>query len=54
MARGYWIAHVDVADLEGYKAYMAANAEPGVLRTGSPSNQSSQFGLSRRLITSRT
>lgn len=28
MAKGYWIAHVDVADLEGYKAYMAANAEP--------------------------
>jgi uncharacterized protein (DUF1330 family) len=28
MAKGYWIAHVDVADLEGYKTYMAANAEP--------------------------
>ena len=28
MAKGYWIAHVDVADLEGYKAYFAANAEP--------------------------
>lgn len=28
MAKGYWIAHVDVADLEGYKAYIAANAEP--------------------------
>lgn len=28
MAKGYWIAHVDVADLEGYKAYMTANAEP--------------------------
>jgi uncharacterized protein (DUF1330 family) len=23
--KGYWIAHVDVADPEGYKAYMAAN-----------------------------
>jgi uncharacterized protein (DUF1330 family) len=28
MAKGYWIAHVDVSDLEGYKAYVAANAEP--------------------------
>ena len=28
MAKGYWIAHVDVADPEGYKAYFAANAEP--------------------------
>lgn len=28
MAKGYWIARVDVSDLEGYKAYVAANAEP--------------------------
>jgi uncharacterized protein (DUF1330 family) len=29
MARkGYWVAHVDVTDPEGYKAYVAANAEP--------------------------
>ncbi len=28
MAKGYWIARVDVADPEGYKAYVAANAEP--------------------------
>jgi uncharacterized protein (DUF1330 family) len=28
MAKGYWIAHVDVNDPEGYKAYVAANAEP--------------------------
>lgn len=28
MAKGYWIAHVDVNDPEGYKAYQAANAEP--------------------------
>jgi uncharacterized protein (DUF1330 family) len=28
MAKGYWIAHVDVADPEGYKAYVAANAVP--------------------------
>jgi uncharacterized protein (DUF1330 family) len=28
MAKGYWIAHVDVSDPEGYKAYVAANAEP--------------------------
>jgi uncharacterized protein (DUF1330 family) len=28
MPRGYWIAHVDVADAEAYKAYVAANAAP--------------------------
>ncbi len=28
MPKGYWIAHVDVADLETYKAYVAANAKP--------------------------
>jgi uncharacterized protein (DUF1330 family) len=28
MAKGYWIARVDVADPEGYKAYVAANARP--------------------------
>ena len=28
MAKGYWIARVDVADLEAYKAYVAANAAP--------------------------
>jgi len=26
--KGYWIAHVDVSDPEGYKAYVAANAVP--------------------------
>jgi len=26
MAKGYWIAHVDVIDPEGYKKYIAANA----------------------------
>jgi uncharacterized protein (DUF1330 family) len=26
MAKGYWIARVDVYDPEGYKAYIAANA----------------------------
>jgi uncharacterized protein (DUF1330 family) len=26
MAKGYWIAHVDVSDPEGYKDYVAANA----------------------------
>ncbi len=25
MAKGYWIASVDVSDPEGYKAYVAAN-----------------------------
>jgi len=28
MAKGYWIVHVDVTDIETYKAYMAANAAP--------------------------
>ena len=28
MAKGYWIARVDVADAERYKAYVAANAAP--------------------------
>ena len=28
MVKGYWIARVDVADAEGYKAYVAANAAP--------------------------
>jgi uncharacterized protein (DUF1330 family) len=27
MAKGYWIGHVDVTNPEGYKAYVAANAE---------------------------
>ncbi len=26
MAKGYWIAHVDVADPEAYQAYLVANA----------------------------
>jgi uncharacterized protein (DUF1330 family) len=26
MAKGYWIVHVDVADAEKYKEYVAANA----------------------------
>ena len=28
MAKGYWIGRVDVSNPEGYKAYVAANAEP--------------------------
>lgn len=28
MAKGYWIARVDIADPERYKAYIAANAAP--------------------------
>ncbi len=27
MAKGYWIAHVDVHDPEGYKEYVALNAK---------------------------
>jgi uncharacterized protein (DUF1330 family) len=30
MAKGYWIAHVDVHDEEGYKPYAAAN--PAIFR----------------------
>ena len=26
MAKGYWIAHVDVSDPEGWQGYQAANA----------------------------
>jgi uncharacterized protein (DUF1330 family) len=26
--KGFWIGHVDITDPEGYKPYMAANAEP--------------------------
>ena len=26
MAKGYWIAHVEVTDAEAYKGYIAANA----------------------------
>ena len=26
--KGYWVAHVDVTDMEGYKQYMAANQKP--------------------------
>ncbi len=28
MAKGYWIVRVDVRDMERYKAYIEANAEP--------------------------
>ena len=28
MPKGYWIGRVDVTEPEGYKAYVAANAEP--------------------------
>lgn len=27
MAKGYWIARINVTDAEGYKAYVSANAE---------------------------
>jgi len=28
MTKGYWIAHVDISDPEGYKRYQEANALP--------------------------
>lgn len=28
MAKGYWVAHVDVDDMDRYKDYIAANAAP--------------------------
>ncbi|SDW57130.1 Uncharacterized conserved protein, DUF1330 family [Ruegeria halocynthiae] len=28
MAKGYWVAHVDVDDIETYQSYVAANAAP--------------------------
>ena len=28
MPKGYWIAHIDVADADGHKAYLSANAIP--------------------------
>src|SRR5580692_10062637 len=28
MAKGYWIVRIDVADPDGYQAYVKANAEP--------------------------
>ncbi|WP_424984745.1 DUF1330 domain-containing protein [Microbulbifer sp. S227A] len=28
MAKGYWIGHVDVDDMDTYKQYIAANAAP--------------------------
>ena len=28
MSKGYWIVRVDITDMEQYKAYVAANAEP--------------------------
>lgn len=28
MPKGYWVAHVDVTDIDRYKEYVAANAAP--------------------------
>ena len=28
MAKGYWVANIDVTNMDGYKAYVAANAVP--------------------------
>ena len=28
MSKGYWVANVDISDLDQYKKYVAANAEP--------------------------
>ena len=28
MPKGYWVVHVDITDMEKFKPYVAANAEP--------------------------
>ncbi len=28
MAKGYWVVHEDIHDMETFKSYMAANAKP--------------------------
>lgn len=28
MAKGYWVAHIDISDPDAYAKYIAANAEP--------------------------
>lgn len=28
MAKGYWVARIDITDLDQYKKYVAANAKP--------------------------
>ena len=28
MPKGYWVARIDVDDMDAYKAYVAANAQP--------------------------
>jgi uncharacterized protein (DUF1330 family) len=55
MAKGYWIAHVDVNDPEEYKAYIAANAIPFakygaryLVRAGS--NQTKEGGFRARHV----
>ncbi len=56
MAKGYWIAHVDVTDPEGYKAYQAANAIPFAkygarfLVRGGPSKKQEGTVRSRHVI----
>ena len=61
MPKGYWIARVDVADAERYKAYIAANAKPlrqfggrflvraGRYETGSAIFMESRLGGSEKL-----
>ena len=56
MAKGYWIAHVDVTDAEGYKEYVALNAKafakykPRFLVRGGPFTEKAGKARSRHVV----
>jgi uncharacterized protein (DUF1330 family) len=55
MAKGYWVANVDVTDPEGYKAYVEANAQAfrkfgGRFLVRGGRSQSVEGGLRSRLV----